>query len=157
MSIENKLSFDLIENDQPELFSHIANQACQIEPWKSLSTEPEKLVAYYHSQSPDLIRFHLQMDGATAGLVCLRQPWLRGVYIEHFLVLPGFQGMGIGKAFLRHIESKYQTQTNNLWLLVSAFNQPARKFYTSQGFIEIGPIRDFIKPGMDEILMRKLI
>lgn len=41
-------------------------------------------------------------------------------------------------------------------VVVPAFNTRARTFYARQGFMEIGTLKDFMHPGYDEILLRKI-
>jgi hypothetical protein len=55
------------------------------------------------------------------------------------------------------IESAYRDRAANLWLLVSAFNGGARRFYARRGFAPIGTIPDLVVVGQDEILMRKVL
>jgi len=38
---------------------------------------------------------------------------------------------------------------------VSSFNTEARRFYERQGFAEVALLPDLIKPGFDEVLMRR--
>lgn len=106
---------------------------------------------------PDARRLALVANGAIAGLLCLRYPWLRGVYLEMLAVLPSAQGLGLGACALDYVEREYRDKTRNIWLLVSAFNERARGFYQAKGFTQIGMIKDFLVEGEDEILMRKLI
>lgn len=93
--------------------------------------------------------------GETLGLATIRYPWLRGAYIELFAVLPAAQGQGVGEALLGRVEASYRGRTGNLWLLVSAFNARAQRFYECHGFAPIGTIADLVVSGEDEILMRK--
>lgn len=52
-------------------------------------------------------------------------------------------------------ERQARLTSANAWVLVSAFNQGAYGLYRRYGFVEIGPIPDLIKPGQNEILLRK--
>jgi ribosomal protein S18 acetylase RimI-like enzyme len=91
------------------------------------------------------------------GLAVVRRPWLLGAYIELFAVLPLAQRRGVWRAMLHHLERDHRERTRNLWLLVSAFNTPARRLYESAGFVRIGEIPDLVAPGQDEVLMRKVL
>jgi diamine N-acetyltransferase len=126
-----------------------------IDPWRTLGYAAPALARGLESTHPDLTRFLAVRDGATEGLFSVRQPWLRGAYIEIFAVLPQAQGRGVGRAALAWIESHYQGRTANLWLLVSGFNGRARTFYERHGFQPIGIIPDLVAAGQDEVLMRK--
>jgi ribosomal protein S18 acetylase RimI-like enzyme len=128
-----------------------------MDPWRTLGYASEALAGSLQAAHPDLTRYLAQRDGETLGLAAIRYPWLRGAYIELFAVLPGAQGQGVGGALLRRVEAAYQGRTANLWLLVSAFNAGARRFYAHRGFLEVGVIADLVVPGEDEVLMRKLL
>ena len=133
----------------------IGRTLAQMEPWVNLGYSAEALSRGLELRHPDLVRYLVRRDGETLGLATLRYPWLRGAYIELFAVLPGAQGQGVGKALLGHLEASYRGRTGNLWLLVSAFNARARRFYECHGFAPIGTVPDLVVPGHDEILLRK--
>jgi ribosomal protein S18 acetylase RimI-like enzyme len=128
-----------------------------MDPWQTLGYDAEGLTRGLQVVHPDLTRYLVQRDAKTLALAAVRHPWLRGAYIELFAVLPGAQGRGVGGALLRHIEATYRWRTGNLWLLVSAFNTGASRFYERHGFRQIGLIPDLVVPGQDEVLMRKVL
>jgi len=128
-----------------------------IDPWRTLGYQAETLARGLESTHPDLTHYLAMRDGEPQGLVVVRHPWLRGAYIELFVVLPRAQGQGVGRAALEFIESHYRRRTANLWLLVSGFNTGARCFYEKQGFHPVGVIADLVVAGQDEVLMRKVI
>ena len=45
----------------------------------------------------------------------------------------------------------------NAWVVVSVFNRRAHKFYQRHGFTEVGVIEGLVKPGYQEILLRKVV
>jgi len=143
-----------LARDQAEA---IGRTLAGMDPWQTLGYGAEALGRGLQNVHPDLTRYLARRDGETLGLATVRQPWLRGAYIELFAVLPGAQGQGVGTALLRHIEAACLARSGNLWLLVSAFNTGARRFYESQGFREIGLIPDLVVLGQDEVLMRKVL
>lgn len=128
-----------------------------MDPWQTLGYGAEGLASGLQVVHPDLTRYLVQRDAKVLALAVVRHPWLRGAYIELFAVLPGAQGQGVGGALLRHIEAAYRGRTGNLWLLVSAFNTGASRFYERHGFRKIGLIPDLVVPGEDEVLMRKVL
>lgn len=140
---------------EPASAANIAGVLAQMEPWARLGYTAEALSRGLQTQHPDLLRYLLLRAGETLGLATVRYPWLRGAYIELFAVLPAAQAQGVGKAMLRHLEASYRESTGNLWLLVSAFNARALRFYRDRGFAPIGTIPDLVIAGEDEILMRK--
>jgi diamine N-acetyltransferase len=140
---------------EPEPALAIGRTLARIDPWATLGYCADTLARGLTATHPDLVRHLALRDGETLGLVTVRYPWLRGAYIELFAVLPQAQDQGVGEALLEHVEERYRGRTANLWLLVSGFNDRARRFYERHGFGTIGTIPDLVLPGADEILMRK--
>jgi ribosomal protein S18 acetylase RimI-like enzyme len=62
---------------------------------------------------------------------------------------------GLGRLLLAHIEAVVFARVKNLFASVSDFNDHARHFYKKQGYLEIGPMPNFLIPGSAEILLRK--
>lgn len=123
-----------------------------LEPWLTLGFSAAGLTGYLGRQDPALSRMVAEQDGAVAGILALRAPWLRGPYVELLAVLPHRQGGGIGTALLDWAAAQ---SGGNLWACVSGFNTPARAFYAKAGFIEVAPLPDLVADGFDEILLRR--
>jgi diamine N-acetyltransferase len=135
----------------------IARKICAIEPWSRIRYRPAKLARHLRASEPSFRSYKIMVDGKIAGLVSIRFPWLHGTYLDLLAVFPGRQGREIGKGIIRWMESETAARYKNLWALVSDFNTGARKFYKKQGFNEIAVIADLVKPGFDEILIRKTL
>ena len=134
----------------------IADQLAQLEPWRTLAYAPEALGRYLSASTQDSMRFAVLREGMIAGAVCVRFPWLRGAYLELIGLFPQAQGQGIGRAVCEWLGQEISGHADNLWTLVSSFNAPARRFYANCHFTEIGVLKDFVRPGHDEILMRRI-
>lgn len=126
-----------------------------MDPWRTLSYSRSGIRAYLLRVDPALHRYVVRIDGALAGAVFLRHPWLFGPYVELFAIFPTHQRCGAGRAIVHWIENESRQFSRNLWALVSSFNTPARFFYRRMGFLELTPLADLVKPGCDEILIRK--
>jgi ribosomal protein S18 acetylase RimI-like enzyme len=149
--------FQLAESLDAEVAEGIAGRLARMDPWSTLGYGRGLLTAYLRDDKPDRLVYLIRSGGETVGLVVLRYPWLRGVYIELLAVFPEFQGGGLGRLAIRFIETRFSGLAPNLWLLVSSFNDAAQSFYRRNGFCPIGTIEDFVVAGKDEILMRKRI
>ena len=150
-ALQLKPTVDMAET---ELAAHAARLAA-MEPWSRLGYRAEGLLALLSSHPPDRQSFLIQRGGRPAGVLVLRDPWWRGIYIELFAVYPEAQQQGVGRAALDLIEARRRPGRDNLWLLVSGFNSAAQTFYRRQGFELVGQLPDLLASGEDEILMRK--
>lgn len=136
----------------PILHETIAGQLARMDPWARLDYSASGLRAYLDRDDASLDKRAILIQGQPAALICLRQPWLLGPCIELLAVLPDHQNRGLGGQLINWAASR---AGRNLWALVSAFNADARRFYARHGFVEIAPIPDLIRPGSDEILLRR--
>ena len=133
----------------------LAEAIATLSPWSDLSFTAAGLEAYLTRPDPALFRYAVLSDGALAGVIGIRSPWLRGPYLEQLAILPGFQGRGIGRELLDWMEERAAGRAKNLWVLASDFNAGALRFYEAHGFERIAPLADLVRPGYGEIMLRK--
>lgn len=143
----------LVANEAPALAARLV----ELTPWRELGYGASGLAAYLARPDPGLHRFQVRRAGGeTAGVVCVRHPWLLGPCLELIALFPGHRGAGLGRDILAWLAREAPT-ANSLWALVSAFNEPARAFYARQGFVEVASLPDLVAPGFGEILLRKVL
>lgn len=126
-----------------------------IDPWARFGTLPERLQAFLSGVEVGAPRFQILCDGAMAGCIVVRHPWLHGPYLNLLGLLPPFQARGIGEQALAWFETEAQGQFRNVWLCVSHYNEGAQRFYASHGYTVAATLDALVKDGFDEILMRK--
>lgn len=130
-----------------------------IDPWARMSYPATGLTAYLMRDDPATRRFAVWTDDNLVGVVVVREPWLRGPYLELLGLLPAAQGRGIGAGILGWMEREAQTiepvRATNLWVLCSDFNARALAFYRRHGFEDVAPLGDLAASGFTEILLRK--
>ena len=126
-------------------------------PWRTLGYTATALQRYLWRQDATLYRYAVVVQDRPIGVVCVRYPWLRGAYLELIGLEATVQRRGIGREIVHWLEGQARLAAHNVWVLVSAFNAPARTFYARQGFAEIGTLKDFVRPGADEVLLRKVV
>jgi ribosomal protein S18 acetylase RimI-like enzyme len=135
----------------------LADMLVRLDPWRTLGYTADGLARYFLRDDPGLHRYRIVAGSATAGVVCVRHPWLRGAYIELIGLDPVVQAKGFGGDVVAWIEDETRSEAANLWAFVSASNAPARRFYARQGFVKIAPVADLVAPGYAEILLRKVL
>jgi GNAT superfamily N-acetyltransferase len=101
-------------------------------------------------------RYLIEIDGAEAGAVAVRHPWLKGPYLELLAVLPSFQRRGIGAGVMSWFEQAGRgLGARNLWVCASSFNDGALRFYQRHGFRPAARLPGLVAESYDEILLRK--
>lgn len=123
------------------------------EPWITLRRGYEESLRILRDPSREV---HVAWRGGErVGFVILS---LRGAfvgYLQTICVAPGARGQGLGGQLMAFVEERVFRECRNLFLCVSSFNQPARRFYLRLGYETVGVLRDYLVSGHDEILMRK--
>ena len=76
-----------------------------------------------------------------------------GGYLRLIAVFPGREGRGIGGLLLDEVEQRTKLVSRFLFLLVSAHNTDARRFYEKRGYSEAGELKALLKPDLDEIIL----
>ena len=141
----------------PEEAHFLSTLLATMDPWRTLGYTASALERYLLHAEAALYRYAVVVESHMSGVVCIRYPWLRGAYIEIIGLDAAVQGRGVGSEILRWVEEQARLTSHNVWVLVSTFNTQARAFYARQGFSEIGVLNDFVQPGSDEVLLRKVI
>ncbi|MBK7540627.1 MAG: GNAT family N-acetyltransferase [Candidatus Competibacteraceae bacterium] len=136
----------------------IAGEMIEMDPWRTLNYAAAPLENYLSTPSPALHRYAIKVaNDDIAGVVTVRYPWLKGAYLELFGFFPNQQNKGLGTAVLNWLERETESQAANLWVLVSSFNDSAKRFYLRQGFREIGAIEALVSSKSTELLLRKVL
>lgn len=136
-----------------EYVSALSMILCSMEPWLTLEYTPEAFEFYLLHADPALARHVVMISGQVAGVLSLRNPWLFGPFIELLALFDGFRSKGTGSKIIELVSERYKS--TNLWVTVSSFNHRAQKFYERAGFEKKTVLEDLIKPGWNEILLRK--
>jgi GNAT superfamily N-acetyltransferase len=98
-----------------------------------------------------------EVDGEARGFAWfLRSGTLgAGGYLRLIALVPGGEGGGVGGALLDAVERDVAAYTRNLFLLVSDWNEGARRFYARRGYQEVGRLPAFVRADIDEIICWK--
>ncbi|MBI2952400.1 GNAT family N-acetyltransferase, partial [bacterium] len=77
-------------------------------------------------------------------------------YLAVLAVEAAHTGRGLGSRLLARVEEEVFRDRRNLFLCVTSFNERAQRFNLARGYVQIGVIKDFFKPGVDELIFRKV-
>jgi diamine N-acetyltransferase len=128
----------------------------RMEPWSRYPISAEALASYFAAEEIGAPRFMIVRDGALAGVLGLREHWLRGPYIQFLGLVPECQGQRLGQRALAWFEGRARAANfRNLWVAASDFNVAAIAFYERHGYVRVARIDDLIQDGIAEILLRK--
>lgn len=133
----------------------ISNVLAYRDPWLRLGYTENGLFGYLTRKDPSLNRYAVTVFEETAGVVCIRYPWLLGPYIEMLAVFPPYQCKGLGKALIFWICGACCGLPKNIWTTASSFNTQALSFYKNIGFSEIAELPDLVADGFSEVLLQK--
>ncbi len=153
-AIEEGKGFSLLPV-RPQDVGTICKALCSMDPWRTMQYRVEALEFYLLRADPALSRRSIMVSGNIAGVFSLRYPWLFGPFIELVALFEGFRGKGIGGRIVDWVCLRYKDRATNVWVTVSAKNEGAQRFYNRIGFERTAILDDLIKPGWDEILLRK--
>lgn len=99
--------------------------------------------------------YMLKAGRRIAGLVTITMYGTFKGYIQSLFVAEGFRGEGLGEKLMAFAEKKVFARSPNVFLCVSSFNKGAQRFYRRLGYKKAGLLRDFVRKGSDELLLRK--
>jgi len=78
-------------------------------------------------------------------------------YIQSVCVAPQWRGKGIGSELMDYVEKRIISETPNIFICVSSFNERVQKLYERRGYKVVGELKNWIVPDHSEILLRKTI
>lgn len=125
------------------------------EPWLTLGRDFHGALAFLLDGTKET---HVATeDGAIAGFIVLNMRGAFVGYIQTICVDAATRGKGVGSRLIRFAEERIFREAPNVFLCVTDFNVDAQRLYERLGYERIGVLRDYIKRGYDEILMRKAL
>jgi GNAT superfamily N-acetyltransferase len=140
----------------PSAGPRLAAAIVAMPPWSVMAYPAERLAQFLANADSGARRHLVEVDGQEAGLVSVRDPWLKGPYLELLALLPPFQSQGLGSAILAWLEREAVAGgARNLWVCASSFNKRALRFYEQHGFARAATLPGLVADGYDEILLRK--
>jgi ribosomal protein S18 acetylase RimI-like enzyme len=101
-------------------------------------------------------------EGRVRGYICVgKTPLTRGTWHLYWIcVHPAAQAHGVGRALQQHAESFVRSRGGERLVLETSTTpvyERARRFYSQMGYVVVGRIADFYKPGDDCAIYCKVI
>jgi ribosomal protein S18 acetylase RimI-like enzyme len=127
------------------------------------SSEPWKTLKRGYRKSLEIIKDPLRevylafIEGEITGFIILVMRGAFTGYVQSIYVSPKHRGKGIGTHLMDYAEKRIFSETKNVFICVSDFNESAMRLYLKRGYKVIGNIPDYIIAGSSEILLRKTI
>jgi ribosomal protein S18 acetylase RimI-like enzyme len=128
--------------------------------WQRYGTTAEEARALFHGALAGDARASVaEENGRVVGFIVysLRGTFDRSGYVRAIGVAADAQGRGTGGRLMQAAETEILAHGPNVFLLVSAGNQDAHRFYERRGYRRIGQIADYVRPGIAEVLYRKTL
>ncbi|HSB06480.1 MAG TPA: GNAT family N-acetyltransferase [Thermodesulfobacteriota bacterium] len=119
------------------------------EPWVTLGQD---YIAWLEIVTDPSREVYLAfVDHKITGFIILHLQGIFNGYIQSVCVAPKWRNKGIGSRLMTFAERRILSETRNVFICVSTFNQDARRLYERLGYEIIG------EPEDSEILLRKTI
>ena len=139
----------------PQKFGQGARMMAESEPWITLGIDYDHCLQAFSGPCKEI--FIIESESVMKGFVILQVCGTFSGYIQTLCVASGSRGKGLGWKLLEFSEQRIHESSPNVFICVSSFNQEALKLYYSFGFTLVGTLKDFVKAGFDELLLRKTI
>lgn len=139
----------------PTVFARCAGMMASVDPWVRLGMDEQACATAFEGQGREVYTFWVESD--LAGFVVLQMLGSFKGYVQTLLVAAPYRGRGLSVRILQFCEAHISSISANMFICVSAFNNHAHRIYERYGFERVGTLKDFVKPGFDEILLRKQI
>jgi ribosomal protein S18 acetylase RimI-like enzyme len=123
------------------------------DPWLALGMDLRQCLLAFEGSFREV--YILSVGREIRGFAII-QPFgtFRG-YIQTLCIHPGFQGRGYGKRLLQFSEEEIARYSPNVFICVTSTNKRAYDLYLRSGFELVGELKDFLKTGFTELLLRK--
>jgi ribosomal protein S18 acetylase RimI-like enzyme len=125
------------------------------EPWITLKRGYVESLVIVGDRSREV---HVALeDGELRGFLILNMSGAFAGYIQTVCVAPEARGRGIGTRLMQFAEARIFRESPNVFLCVSSFNPRARALYRRLGYVRVGELKDYLVPGLSEVIFRKTI
>ena len=148
-----QVSIELTSNRDD--FAVCASIMYQSNPWATLGMDHDYCLKAFEGPFKEI--FVLKKGNEIIGFVILQTQGTFKGYIQTIAIDEAHRGAGYGTQLLQFCGDRILKYSPNIFICVSSFNQDAMKLYTKLGFELVGELKDFVKKGFNELLLRKTV
>jgi [ribosomal protein S18]-alanine N-acetyltransferase len=154
MSLHNNAA--VIElTSSPDDFAICAMLMSVTDPWITLGIDYEQCLKAFDGPFKEV--FVLKKEAEIIGFVIIQISGTFKGYIQTIAISETCRGLGYGTQLLQFCENRILQYSPNIFICVSSFNHRAFNLYTKFGFELVGELKDFVKKGFTELLLRKTV
>jgi ribosomal-protein-alanine N-acetyltransferase len=143
------------QTTNPADFAICAEIMSRAEPWITLGMGVEDCSKAFQGAYREV--FVLRKHKLIAGFFIIQPQGSFKGYIQTIALAEPYRGQGYGTRILQFCQNRILEYSPNIFICVSSFNQRALGLYTRFGFEKVGELKDFIKNGFTELLLRKTV
>ncbi len=153
MLLDNEVTIEL--TDDAGDFAACARMMAETDPWITLGMDYNYCLKAFGGTFREV--FVLKKESVIIGFVVMQTQGTFKGYIQTICIDDVNRGAGYGTKILRFCEERILQYSPNIFICVRSFNNKALQLYNKFGFELIGELKDFIKPGFTELLLRKTV
>ena len=146
---------DIALTTGPQDFAVCAQMMAGTDTWLMLSMDYELCLKSFEGPFREI--FVLKKADEIIGFFIIQTQGTFKGYIQTICISPANRGAGYGTRILEFCEERILKYSPNIFICVSVFNQKALRLYQRFGFELIGELKDLIRPGFNELLLRKTV
>ena len=153
MQLPDEPVIELTSN--PGDFAVCARMMAVTNPWITLGLGYDDCLKAFDGPFKEV--FLLKQSGTIIGFVIMQTQGTFKGYIQTLCIDAAHRGAGYGTYILQFCQDRILQYSPNIFICVSSFNHGAIQLYTRFGFELVGELKDFVKKGFTELLMRKTV
>lgn len=139
----------------PDDFATCASMMAAADPWLKLGLGYDQCLKAFDGPFKEV--FVLKSEAGIMGFVIMQTQGTFKGYIQTICIGAAYRGLGYGTKILEFCEGRISKYSPNIFICVSSFNKDAIRLYTKFGFELVGELKDFVRRGFTELLMRKTV
>ena len=149
----NNASVTIELTANPDDFAICARIMSITDPWVTLAMSYQQCLKAFEGAFKEI--FVLKNEGTIIGFVIIQTHGTFKGYIQTVCINATHRGLGYGTQILQFCQERILKYSPNIFICVSTFNHGAIQLYAKFGFEPVGELKDFVKKGFTELLMRK--